>query len=372
VAVAIAGSAVRTCLGDGAATYAALLDGVSGSEPLRFFDTRKLNVSHGYHIHDETDPPHRAAGWLQSCIADALEKAPFEHDGRRVVAVIGTGLRQLRGVERWHADSEPIAPSDLHFGGAVRAVVPAVAEVVTLANACSGAGHALAIGQDLLESDQADAVIVGGVDEMTSSMLAMIGRVSGGTYDSVRPFDARRAGVLLGEGAAAVVLVPDDATPRPLGRLLATGLSCDAHHETAPALEGIERAVNDALNRADVHPSSVDLVLAHGTGTTLNDPTEAAALLREFDGGDRPMVTALKGALGHTSGASALHSLDVALRAMEIGVVPPIVGLTEQCEETLPLDLVDNGRRHARVRIAQVNAFGFGGVNAVTLVGAAA
>src|SRR5207247_2209887 len=116
---------------------------------------------------------------------------------------------------------------------AVRAVAPGVGEVITLSNACSAGGHALALAQDLVELGEADAVVAAGADSMTASMLAMIGRVHEEPADQLRPFDAARTGALLGEGAVAMVVVPEGAAARPLARVLATGLSCDAHHETA-------------------------------------------------------------------------------------------------------------------------------------------
>src|SRR5205823_13595934 len=140
-------------------------------------------------------------------------------------------------------------------------------------------------------------------------------------------------------------------------------------HDTAPDIDGVTRAMVDAHERAGVSPSAIDLVVAHGTGTELNDPMELEALARVF-GADAPhtMVTALKGAVGHTSGGSALLNLDVAIRCLRNGVVPAIVGLETPIDEAAGLDLVVGAPRHTRVDVAQVDAFGFGGVNAVTLV----
>jgi 3-oxoacyl-[acyl-carrier-protein] synthase II len=129
------------------------------------------------------------------------------------------------------------------------------------------------------------------------------------------------------------------------------------------------RAVEDAFARAGRTPEAVDLVVAHGTGTALNDPTEATLLAREF--GARaagPLVTGIKGAVGHTSGSAALMSVDVALRCFSGGVVPAIVGLREGIDESAPLRLVRGGPVDAVARVAQIDAFGFGGVNAITLL----
>jgi 3-oxoacyl-[acyl-carrier-protein] synthase II len=196
----------------------------------------------------------------------------------------------------------------------------------------------------------------------------MIGKVASEPTDRLRPFDAERQGVLLGEGAAAVVVTADDGRADARGRLLATGLSCDAHHETAPSTEGIMRAMHDALARAALPADGVACVIAHGTGTALNDPAECAAVLEVLGA---PLVTAIKGAVGHMSGTAALANVDVALRSLDSGWVPPVVGLREPLAEAGQLRLV----RHSAVPLPpgaiQVNSFGFGGVNSVTLLATA-
>jgi 3-oxoacyl-[acyl-carrier-protein] synthase II len=284
-----------------------------------------------------------------------------------VVAVVGTGLRELAEVEVRVPEAGQVRPERLHFGAAVRRALPGVAEVVTIANACSAGGHALALAQDMVELGEADAVVVGATDGMTRSMLAMIGRVATEPTDQVRPFDADRRGVLLGEGAAAVVVVPDHPGRRGVARVLSTGLSCDAHHETAPSVAGIGRAVSDALTRAGRVAADVDVLVAHGTGTALNDPVECAVLRA---GRGDPLITAVKGALGHTSGSASLINLDVAWRCLAGGLVPPIVGLRNVLPEGDGLRFVRDRVVRTVAELAQVNAFGFGGVNAVTLVGA--
>ncbi|MGP0051419.1 MAG: beta-ketoacyl synthase N-terminal-like domain-containing protein [Solirubrobacteraceae bacterium] len=366
----IAASAVRTCLGAGPATFEALLCGRCGAGPLTEFDER-WNLRAGYEI--ATPAPDearfRAAGWLTECVADALASAGVDPEGGRVFAIIGTGLRELREVERWDEAGGDIETERLHFGAAVRAAAPGVEEVITLSNACSAGGHALALAQDLIELGEADAVIAAAADAMSASMLSIIGRVSQTPADRLRPFDVSRGGALLGEGAAAVVVVPDvGAAPR-RARLLSTGLSCDAYHETAADGRGIARAIADAFARAGREPGEVGLVIAHATGTAINDPLESELLGEVFGRGLRaPMVTALKGAIGHTSGAAALMSVDVAVRCLEQAAVPPIVGLERRIPEAVGLPLITGRWGLADVDVVQVDAFGFGGVNAVTLL----
>ncbi|SCF03590.1 3-oxoacyl-[acyl-carrier-protein] synthase II [Micromonospora viridifaciens] len=367
--LAITGSAMRTSLGDTAETYKALLAGESGRQPLRYVAPEGVNVRHGYHV-DAAGPeqPYRASAWLAECVAAAAREAGLDCARQRVVAIVGTGLRELRAVERWRADGQPVDLDALHFGAAVRAALPGVEEVITVSNACSASTHALALAADLIELDEADAVLACGADAMTESMLAMIGRVGDESSDAVRPFDADRKGVLLGDGAVAVVVqrAPENGAPV---RLRGVGMSCDAYHETAPDPDGLRAAMTDAYRRAGLRPDDVGLVLAHGTGTALNDPTEAGVLAGLFaDAEPGPLVTGIKGAIGHTSGSAGLMSLLVAVEALRHGQVPPVVGLRTPIAEAAPLNLVVGEPVGTDARVAQVNAFGFGGVNAVCLV----
>ncbi|MEU7844833.1 beta-ketoacyl synthase N-terminal-like domain-containing protein [Micromonospora sp. NPDC049114] len=363
----ITATAVRTCFGDGPATVAALLRGACGAAGLRRSDPARVGVGHGYPIDD--DAPFGPSRWLTDCVAEAVAAAGLDARRQRVVSLVGTGLRESAEVERAALAGSVDFPAErLHFADAVASAAPGVQRVVTLANACSAGGSALALAQDLVETGEADAVLVGGTDGSSASMLAMIGRVAARPTGRVRPFDADRAGVLLGDGAAVLVVEPE-RPGRGLARLLATGLSCDAGHETAPDPAGILRAVRDAHQRAERRPEQVDLVLAHGTGTTLNDETEARVIAEVFAGCEPgPLVTALKGAVGHTSGGSALLSVAVAVEILRTGRVPPVVGLTRPAPEAAALRLVRETAARTDVRVAQVDAFGFGGLNAVTLL----
>ncbi len=369
---AITGSGMRTCLGDSAQTVKALLAGESGIGPIRYYGPG-TNVTHGYHIREDTDEERllRCSGWLAECVAEAVRHAGVDPAVQRVTALVGTGLRELRSVERWAHDGAPLRRHQTHFAAAVReALNGAPVEVVTVSNACAASGHMLALGQDLLDLGEADAVVVAGCDSMSESMLAMIGLVTAEPTTALRPFETTRTGVLLGEGAAAVVLEPADrAQGRTEALVRGVGLSCDAYHETAPDVDGIVRAMTDAHTRAGVSPDQIGLVLAHGTGTALNDPTESTALRRVFgEDGPGPLVTGIKGATGHTSGGAALMSVLVAAEALRTGQAPPVVGLDEAIPEAGSLRLVRGGPQPVDTALAQINAFGFGGVNAVTVI----
>lgn len=380
--VAITGVDLMTSVGAGVdRCFAALCDGVSGSKALQSFHANRFRIAHCYEIADrhpaDHDVPCRATAWLTRCVVEVIKQTELDPIRQRVALLVGTGLRELRSLELWWASHAAFHVADLHFGGALHREVGQLGPVMTVSNACSASSFALGLGADLLELGEADAVIVAGCDSITESMLGMLDRVSPVPPERVQPFDCSRKGVLLGEGAAAVVLEPAEgarARGRPaLAYLRGVGMSCDAFHETAPSEQGIADSICDAHRRARVTPDDIDLIMAHGTGTALNDPVEALAIKRVFGGAaKRVLMTGLKSMLGHTSGASGLMSLIVAIEAMRHGRVPPTIGLTESIDEAQELDIVVGEARIAPLRIAQVNAFGFGGVNAVAIVERAA
>ncbi|GDY51211.1 hypothetical protein SVIO_018340 [Streptomyces violaceusniger] len=182
----------------------------------------------------------------------------------------------------------------------------------------------------------------------------------------------------MGDGAAAVVLTREDhpAARRARGRLRAASMNCDASHPTAPDPAGIAQAIRLAHEQAGIKAGDVDLILLHGTGTSLNDEAEATALCDVFGSAiGRPLMTAVKSMTGHTSGGSGLLGLIVAARALAAGRVPPTIALDT------PAGVAGRFRfatgltppeETERLRIAQVDAFGFGGVNAVAIVEGAA
>jgi 3-oxoacyl-[acyl-carrier-protein] synthase II len=373
----ITGMGAAASVGQGVAElFANLCAGRTGLADLRGLDLTRFEATRAYEIDDRPEPgvdiPRRATRLLVAAVAEALQDAGLDPDLRDVPVFIGTGLRELRSLElRWQ-DGVEFAAEEMDFGPALRQRFGTVA-AYTVANACAASLCALALGVDLLDVGGAHVVVVAGVDVLTASMHGLLQRVQPTTPDRVRPFDRDRAGVLLGDGAAAVVLSRQgDGPGAALGMLRSVAVNCDAYHVTAPDPASIATVIRDAHCRAGVKPQQVDLVMAHGTGTALNDAAEAAALGDVF--GEHvgvPLVTAIKSMTGHTSGASGLMSLVIAVQAIRHGVVPPTLGLENPAEGAGRFRFVRGESARADICLAQVNAFGFGGINAVALVGAA-
>ncbi|WP_031076422.1 beta-ketoacyl-[acyl-carrier-protein] synthase family protein [Streptomyces sp. NRRL WC-3742] len=352
--------------------FEGLCEGRTGRAELRGFDRTRFRAQYAYEVDDRPAPgrdvPARATKLLIEAIGQAAEDAGLGEDLGGVPVLIGTGLREMRSAELWWRDGTPFADSGLHFGTALRERFGAD-NTHTFSNACSASLYALALGWDLLEQEEVDTVVVAGVDVLTESMYGLLERVHPTPPDRVRPFDRNRTGVLMGDGAGAVVLRREDGGRPAHGRLRGVAVNCDAYHVTAPSPEGIAEAMRAAYRIAGVKPADVDLVMAHGTGTLLNDEAEATALAEVFgaDAG-RPLVTAVKSMTGHTSGASGLLNLIIGLRALNEGRVPPTVGLEDPVDEAAKFRFVTGEAATEQMRVAQLNAFGFGGINAVAIV----
>lgn len=365
IRVAVAATAMLSCHGNQQQTWHAIIGGLCGAAPLTLVDPERVNVGWAHQVQDPTMSARlRPSRMLHRVLREAVTAGEVDTARERTAVVIGTGLGELHTLELDHLSGEPTPLSDLHFRAVARDAVRGVQDVVTLSNACAASGYALAVATDMLELDEVDTVVVAGTDSITESMLAMMGFIARERTQQIRPFDRDRTGVLIGEGAAAVVLRRTERTDLPAVRSVA--VSCDAHHETAPLLSGIVEVMREAHQRAGLLPQDIDLIVGHGTGTGVNDPTEMEAITEVF-AGSRPTVTGIKGSTGHTSGAAALMSLIVAVEAMRHHVIPAVTGLLNPLPGAENVDLAVSTRAR-RVRTAQVNAFGFGGVNAVAVL----
>ena len=236
-----------------------------------------------------------------------------------------------------------------------------------VATGCAAGNSAIAIGAELLRTGRADAMVVGGVDELSRAMLAMFDRMRLLAPDVVRPFDRSREGLLLGEGAAALVLEREaDAQARGArvhGRVLGYANVAEAHHVTSPHPEGrgAIRAMERALAHAGVEASAVDHISAHGTGTPANDAAEARAIRAVLgSAADAAPVTALKSMLGHAQGAASAIEGVACLLTIKDGLIPPVAN-HEARDPACDVDVVAGAARAARVDVALSNAFGFGG-----------
>ena len=256
-------------------------------------------------------------------------------------------------------------------------------------SACASGTHAIGTAARMIESGEAEAVVTGGAEATLTPLAKAAFAAMEATSPSAisRPFDARRDGFVMGEGAGVLVLESEETArgrgATVLGEVLGCAATADAHHLTAPdpSRDSAALAITRALADGGCSPDDLDYVNAHGTSTPLNDRSETVALKRAL--GERAATTPVsstKSAIGHLLGAAGAVEAIATVLALRDRVAPPTLNY-EQPDEGLDLDYVPDGLRPLAIRqsghgpkpaVAISNSFGFGGHNAVVCLGGAA
>ena len=314
-------------------------------------------------------------------------EAPFPPD--RAACVIGTGIGGIGTIEEQHANLRDQGPERVSPLSIPLLMANAAAGVLAMrhdlegqsfgvVSACAAGAHAIGTATRMIAYGDADAVVTGGSESsLTPLATAAFGRMEAISPTGIsRPFDRRRDGFVMGEGAGVLVLEEESAArergARILGRVLGYGATSDAHHLTAPEPHGrgAARAIQLAMRDAGVGPEDVDYVNAHGTSTPLNDRAETEAIKAAF--GDRAgqvPVSSTKSAIGHLLGAAGAVEAIATVLALRDRLAPPTLGW-EEPDEGLDLDYVPDSARplpngDGRAAVGVSNSFGFGGHNAV-------
>ena len=242
-----------------------------------------------------------------------------------------------------------------------------------VASACASATHAIGIAYHMVRAGTVDCAVTGGTEACVS-----FGTLRGWEAmrvmapDACRPFSKDRKGLILGEGAAILVLEPlERARARGaeiLGEIVGFGMTADAADLTAPDIDGMSRAMIEALQDAKLAREDIQYVNAHGTGTAANDTTETQALHKVFGEHARKLaISSTKSMVGHALGAAGALELVATLLAVREGIVPPTIGYLGP-DPTCDLDYVPNEARKLTIDAAISNSFAFGGLNAVLAV----
>jgi nodulation protein E len=240
----------------------------------------------------------------------------------------------------------------------------------TFSTACSSSAHALGNALWMVRSGAAPLAIAGGSEApLFLGGLKAWEAMRVVSPDTCRPFSANRSGMILGEGAAMLILEPLERAlargAKPLAEIVGFGMSADACHVTQPSAEGAARAIRAALRDGGLVPEQVGYINAHGTATEANDRMETAAIRSVFGDhtSDLP-VSSTKSAHGHTLGAAGAIEAVATVQALCNGVLPPTMNYAEPDPEC-DLDVIPNQSRAARVDVALSQSFAFGGLNAV-------
>src|SRR5918995_4077147 len=252
--------------------------------------------------------------------------------------------------------------------------------VIVSVAACASGIQAFVEAQRLIEHGDVDVVIAGGTESaimpVSFAALANMGALSTRNDEperASRPFDAERDGFVFGEAAGILVVESAEHAEgrgaQILSEIAGGALTGDAFHISAPEPSGYgaSLAMQRAVRDAHLEPEQVDLVLAHGTSTPLNDATETKAIRAAFGAhADRLAVSSNKSMLGHTLGAAGALSALAAVLTIRDGVIPPTINY-ETPDPDCDLDYVPNKKRAAKVEYALSNSFGFGGTNGALL-----
>jgi 3-oxoacyl-[acyl-carrier-protein] synthase II len=245
--------------------------------------------------------------------------------------------------------------------------------------ACASGTQAFVDSLRLLKLGEVDVMVAGGAEALLGIAIIAMGnmgvlsRRNECPQHASRPFDKERSGCVLGEGSAVMVLESEAHAVRRGAHIyaeLASGAyTADAFHISAPPPggAGAARAMSSALAKAELGPADIDYICAHGTGTSLNDVAETQAIKTTFGSeAYRVPISSLKSMIGHPLGASGAISSVASVLAIRDNVIPPTINL-EHPDPDCDLDYVPNVARQTRVDTAMVNAFGFGGQNAVAI-----
>jgi 3-oxoacyl-[acyl-carrier-protein] synthase II len=248
----------------------------------------------------------------------------------------------------------------------------------TIMATCASGATAIALGALYLLADEVDAVIVGGAEAPIVPLVAaslIAAGVCGSHPDphmTCRPFDANRNGLVIGEGAAVLVLERESSAigrgATPLARLTGWATGTDGGGRTGVTAngEGLVRVAVSALRRAGINADRVDHVNSHGTGTRLNDAVEARALNTIFGNGRVPPVTSTKPITGHCLGATAALEAVIAVESLRGGCIPPTSNHVER-DRDINLDVVSGEPRAANLRTVLSTSLGFWGTQAALI-----
>jgi len=242
----------------------------------------------------------------------------------------------------------------------------------TVSTACSSSAHALGQAFQMVRSGAVEMAISGGSEAPFSfGILRAWEAMRVVSQDTCRPFSKDRSGMILGEGAAMMVLEPLDAAiargASVLGEIVGFGMSSDASHITQPSWEGAARAMRMAIRDAGIATEQVGYVNAHGTGTQANDVAETRAIRAVFaEHADRLPVSSTKSMHGHTLGAAGALEAAATVLALQDGMLPPTANFREP-DPDCALDVVTGSARASSTEFALSNSFAFGGLNAVVV-----
>jgi len=343
-------------------------------DPLRYFDEKEAQMLD------------RFAQFAAVAAREAIQASRIEFSpelGERTAIVLGCsgggksteddGFHHLYALQEPRVSPLTIARAMSNAGASrVSLEYGITGPVFTISTACSSANHALGQAFRMVRSGEVEVAIAGGSEApLSMGFLKAWEAMRVVAPDTCRPFSLDRRGLILGEGAAVLVLEPVERArargAKILGEMAGFGMSSDAHHITQPSALGAARAMRAALADGGLAPEAIGYVNAHGTGTLANDATETEAIRSVFGAhAQKLLVSSTKSMHGHALGAAGALEAVATLSALQCGLIPPTANFIAS-DPACDLDVVPNIPRAAAIEYAISNSFAFGGLNAVLL-----
>ena len=355
---------------------------IKGFDPLDFIskkDVKKMDIFIHYAV---------AASELALCDSGLKSDVPL---GQDVGVFIASGIGGFSTIEREHRALLKGGPRKISPFFIPSAIINLAAGQVSIrygakgpnaatCTACSASAHAIGDAFEIVKRGAAEVMIAGGSEAAITPMgvggfaaMRALSTRNSEPERASRPFDRDRDGFIIGEGAGVVILEELERARKRgasiYAEIVGYGMSADAHHMTAPAEDGdgAVRVMQAALNQAEVEPSAVDYINAHGTSTPYNDRLETLAIKRCFGEHARAVaISSTKSMTGHLLGAAGGLEAGITALVIRDQIIPPTINL-EHPDPECDLDYVANESRVAPVTYALSNSFGFGGTNASLL-----
>ena len=385
--ISITGLGVICAIGnDATSVLSSLRNGESGIGAMKYLQTkhRELPVGEVKLSNDEMKqilgidtslPISRTSLMGAIAIRQALDNAGITSiEGKRVALISGTTVGGMDISELHYEQMQ--SDKSLSFllqGNECGKSTEEMAELLnlhgveccTISTACSSALNSIILGSEMLKRDEVDIVIAGGSEALSRFHLNGFNTLMILDKERCRPFDATRAGLNLGEGAAFVVL--EKNKDNALAYISGYGNRCDAFHQTASSDngEGAYLAMRDALEMANMKASDIGYVNAHGTGTPNNDMSESQSIKRVF-GDHMPYISSTKSFTGHTTSASGSIESVICILALQNNFIPANLGWLNQDENAITPTM---GCEGIELNNVICNSFGFGGTNAIIILG---
>jgi len=390
--VAVTGLGIHSAIGSGCDPVAeALASGKSGIATIQAFDPSRLKCPIAAEITDFVPAAgltrkhlallDRHAAFAASAAVEAVDNAGADLAGERTAVIIGTGGASLSTMDQEYFRLYGEGATRLHPFTVPRIMANAAASHITIhygitgpsftiSSACSSGAHAIGLGYQMIQAGLVDRAIVGGAEAgLTYGNLKAWEGLKVMAPHCCRPFSADREGMVMGEGAAVLVLETLAAARDRAGPVRAEirgfAMTSDAHDPVHPSLAGAKQVLRQCLADADLQAGDIEYINAHGTGTGANDVIEAQAIRGVFGRhNDHLAVSSTKSMHGHTLGAAGAIECVATILALARGFLPPTINFTTADPECA-LDVVPNQARPSTANLALSTSFAFGGSNAV-------